>query len=92
MKEIDTIHWDKPNLNATNLSLFSGVPGGSVNVIGDFIFHLNSMWWSSTYVDLNVDTLHYDCNNYFYLSNDTEEIYLDYEDWSNGRSIRCIKD
>jgi uncharacterized protein (TIGR02145 family) len=92
MKEIDTNHWDKPNLNATNISLFSGVPAGSVNIIGDFIFQLNSMWWSSTYVNLNVDTSHYDCNNYFYLGNDTEEIYLDHRNWSDGMSIRCVKD
>ena len=92
MKEIDTLHWKNPNINASNISLFSGIPSGSVNIIGEFIFSLNSMWWSSTYVNLKVDTSHYDCNNYFYLSNDTQEIYLDYRDWSDGMSIRCVKD
>ena len=68
------------------------IPGGNVNIIGEFIFSLNSMWWSSTYLNVKVDTSHYDFNNYFYLSNDTQEIYLDYRDWSDGMSIRCVKD
>jgi uncharacterized protein (TIGR02145 family) len=48
MKEVGTTSWNSPNTDATNSSLFSGLPGGYRN---DWEYHGigdNGFWWSST--------------------------------------------
>jgi uncharacterized protein (TIGR02145 family) len=49
MKEIGTTHWITPNTGATNLSGFTGLPGGDRNVNGSFNFiGFSGSSWSST--------------------------------------------
>ena len=49
MKEEGFCHWNTPNTDATNTSLFTGLPGGFRYNTGNFSF-LNTFgaWWSST--------------------------------------------
>jgi uncharacterized protein (TIGR02145 family) len=51
MKESGTTHWNSPNTDATNLSGFTGLPGGLCNTNGAF-FNIsnNGFWWSSSEV------------------------------------------
>ncbi len=52
MKETGTTHWTSPNTGATNISGFTGLPGGSRNLGGSFGLVGNyGYWWSSTETD-----------------------------------------
>jgi uncharacterized protein (TIGR02145 family) len=49
MKEIGTIHWVSPNVDATNSSGFTGLPGGARFYDGQFNgIGIYTQWWSST--------------------------------------------
>jgi uncharacterized protein (TIGR02145 family) len=49
MKEIGTTHWTAPNTGATNLSNFTGLPGGYRSDVGTFLSIGDfGHWWSST--------------------------------------------
>jgi uncharacterized protein (TIGR02145 family) len=49
MKEVGTSSWYSPNTDATNTSLFSGLPGGNRNNNGNYNnIGNNGNWWSST--------------------------------------------
>ena len=86
MKEVGTSNWNYPNTDATNTSLFTGLPGGgrndngSYDDIGDYGF-----WWSSsefnTYAAWNryLDTNNGNANSY----NSDKRI---------GLSVRCLRD
>ena len=57
MKEVGTVSWNIPNTDATNTSLFTGLPGGYRNKAGDYCdFGYKGLWWSSTN--------HYEYNDY----------------------------
>ncbi len=48
MKEVGVINWNTPNTDATNTSLFTGLPGGFLGN-GDYVSIGNDgNWWSST--------------------------------------------
>jgi uncharacterized protein (TIGR02145 family) len=49
MKEAGTTNWNSPNTDATNTSLFTGLPGGYRYVNGNYYsIGNNGYWWSST--------------------------------------------
>jgi uncharacterized protein (TIGR02145 family) len=49
MKEVGTTKWNSPNIDATNTSLFTGLPGGYRDFNGDFSYIGGyGYWWSST--------------------------------------------
>jgi uncharacterized protein (TIGR02145 family) len=49
MKEVGTTSWDSPNTDATNTSLFTGLPGGYRNTDGNYENIRNDgYWWGST--------------------------------------------
>ena len=87
MKEVGTTSWNSPNTDATNTSLFTGLPGGnrykdgSYNSIGIF-----GNWWSSSEYKPDISwyrSLYYfSCNTYRNVSNEK-----DY-----GLSVRCLRD
>jgi uncharacterized protein (TIGR02145 family) len=81
MKEAGTINWVKPNTDATNTSLFSGLPYGELGSgYGD-----KCWWWSSTEVNFGVAKNRY-------LVYNSGNIGLDSNSKKAGFSIRCIKD
>jgi len=86
LKETDTTHWQSPNIEATNQSGFTALPGGyRFDGVFDFLRHMG-YWWSSSELE-DGDAAKYWCMNRYYC--DIEEL-IDYE--NNGFSVRCIKD
>jgi uncharacterized protein (TIGR02145 family) len=86
MKEIGTTSWISPNTDATNTSLFTGLPGGSRFSFG-FYFNvgLHGYWWSST--ENSANNAWY--RGLFSLGGDA---YRDNDGKSAGFSVRCLRD
>ena len=86
LKEVGTSSWNSTDTEATNTSLFTGLPGGLRNSDGSYsLFGNTGYFWSST--DFNRD------NTYFrnlYYTNSNVFRYLLFK--KNGMSIRCLKD
>lgn len=86
MKEIGTTHWYSPNTAATNLSGFTGLPGGYRNVDGTFyLIATDGYWWSSTAYSTGFAW-------YRDLYYDDGVLYRYYDVKSLGFSVRCLKD
>jgi uncharacterized protein (TIGR02145 family) len=86
MKETGTTHWASPNQDATNISGFTGLPGGYRYNDGTFYdIGGNGIWWGSTQVGTAyawVRNLDY---NYGYAGRyGTNK--------ENGFSVRCLRD
>jgi uncharacterized protein (TIGR02145 family) len=85
MKEVGTSKWISPNTDATNTTLFSGIPGGyrgndgNNNFIGSYGY-----WWSSS--DYNADIT---WNRSLNESSGNVNRYS--SDKVNGLSVRCLK-
>ena len=96
MKEVGTTSWDSPNTNATNTSLFTGLPGGyrkgNCNYCGDnsyegvcVLIGARGYWWSSSELSGG--------NSWFRsLSRDEGDVYRGGLDFDSGFSVRCLKD
>jgi len=86
MKEVGLCHWNTPNTDATNTSLFTGLPGGARNSIGNCIgIGDYGHWWSSTEKDTNFAWLRY-------LNNNSGGADKNYNLKKNGLSVRFIED
>ncbi len=86
MKEIGTTHWTTPNTGATNLSGFTGLPGGYRLTTGGFASIGNyGYWWSSTETNASAAW-------YRVLSYNVDELYKNYIDKRRGFSVRCLRD
>ena len=86
MKSTGTQYWKNPNVNATNSSCFSGLPGGarilgSIGFInmGDFGY-----WWSSSESTLTQAW-------YFGLFSSDGDVGKDTNNKHIGYSVRCVK-
>ncbi|GGE31766.1 FISUMP domain-containing protein [Psychroflexus planctonicus] len=77
--------WYPPNVEATNSSGFSGLPGGAV--ITNYYFDVDyyTYWWSST--EYNADRA---WHRYIYFGNDDSTKHHGNKNY--GYSCRCIKD
>ena len=87
MKEVGTTFWNTPNTNASNSSIFSGLPSGNRGDLG-FCSNMSNYcyWWSST------ENISNDEAWYRSLGYNTGEIKLEQNSKKFGYSIRCIKD
>jgi uncharacterized protein (TIGR02145 family) len=92
MKTIGTIQdgtglWNEPNEMASNVSGFSGAPGGLRNLFGDYIFGIGYLgnWWSSSEGDASYAWF---CG----LNYDVGSAGRDSDDKVNGFSVRCLRD
>ena len=86
MKEVGSTSWYSPNSDATNTSLFTGLPGGSRNLNGDYSYIGGyGNWWSSTEygTDDALDRFLYSYHGTAGRNNDNEK---------NGFSVRCLRD
>ena len=85
MKEVLTTSWKYLNTDATNTSLFTGLPGGNGGGEGFFKFGIRGYFWSSTEsTSGSAEFLILDCeNNKAYKADDSKY---------GGLSIRCLKD
>ncbi len=87
LKETGTDHWNDPNVNATNESGFTGLPGGAcrhdLEYYGFDLIGSHGHWWTSTEYNTSLGwyrMLYYDNSKIFR--------YGWYKE--NGFSIRCI--
>ena len=86
MKSTGTQYWQSPNIDATNESGFSGLPGGLRGLNGTFnLIGSYGGWWSSTEDDT---VLAWNRN----LIIDIGSASRNYAGKSSGLSVRCIKD
>jgi uncharacterized protein (TIGR02145 family) len=83
MKESGTVHWNEPNVGATNESGFTALPGG---FYGGGYSYLGSVgyWWSCTQINSAAFTRQLYYSNVFVYRNDQE--------WYRGLSVRCLRD
>ena len=87
MKEIGTTHWTTPNTGATNLSGFTGLPGGwRPNGGGFFNITNNGYWWSSTEDISTTNGFH---RNVYHSGDDLNR---NANGKKSGLSVRCIRD
>ncbi len=86
MKEVGTTNWFSPNTNATNTSLFTGLPSGTRYDDGSYHdIGTIGYWWSSQESDL-ANAWNRD------LGNSSGSSFRGNFDIGNGFSVRCIKD
>ena len=86
MKEAGILHWNNPNVGATNQSKFRALPGGYRRANGFFSSEGTSgLWWSSTLDGVD---------NAFSrtISKSSEAITRSSESVLRGQYIRCVKD
>ena len=88
MKDTGTIYWTNPNFGATNISGFSGLPGG-YRQDGGLYANVGSKgnWWSSSSYQHNTNNAM--CRN---LSSNNGTIQRFFIHKRNGYSIRCLRD
>jgi uncharacterized protein (TIGR02145 family) len=85
LKETGTTHWKNPNLEATNESGFTALPGGYRYDNGTF-YDIGSTgnWWSSTEVSAN--------NAWCYtVYNNLRNADRHYSKKTNNLSVRCVR-
>jgi uncharacterized protein (TIGR02145 family) len=86
MKEVGFVHWDSPNIGATNESGFTGMPAGDRNYQGNFanIGEVGVFYSSSESINNQV---------YFFeiLTHNVEGYITDFYP-SLGMSVRCVRD
>jgi uncharacterized protein (TIGR02145 family) len=86
MKEIGTINWVSPNTDATNASLFTGLPGGYRLYDGYcFIIGQEGYWWSST---VRITNIAWKRN----LSGSCGCVSRSSSSKESGFSVRCLRD
>jgi uncharacterized protein (TIGR02145 family) len=86
LKEVGTTSWDSPNTDATNASLFTGLPGGNRFSNGDYYnFGYYGGWWSSTERNID-DAWGRD------ISYDSGFSFRDEYNKTDGFSVRCLRD
>ncbi len=86
MKEAGTTNWHSPNTDATNSSLFTGLPGGGRSNSGDY-YDIGSygFWWSST-----EDSTYSAWGRYLIYSSGSANSTNSYK--RDGLSVRCLRD
>ena len=86
MKEVGTTNWNSPNTDATNTSLFSGLPGGYRYNGGNYYgIGYGGYWWSSTEYDTSNAWL-----RSLYNGTGNAGSGFNYKDY--GLSVRCLRD
>jgi uncharacterized protein (TIGR02145 family) len=86
IKEVGTTKWNSPNTDATNTSLFTGLPGGDRSSYGDYgSIGLDGSWWSST--EGGTDSAWFR-----HLSHNSGGAYRSYPNKRSGHSVRCLRD
>ncbi|MEI6059880.1 MAG: fibrobacter succinogenes major paralogous domain-containing protein [Bacteroidota bacterium] len=93
LKETGTTHWNDPNVGATNEFGFTALPGGARSGHGEFItVGTIGVWWTSTKIFIN-EPNPYDMAASYSIVNDWGNLnYYESASFSNGYSIRCVRD
>ena len=90
LKESGITNWESPNTGASNISGFTGLPGGILSfkdVTGPFHgVYTEGNWWNSTDdINNNYNTVHLQYNNFelYIFGGSSDDV---------GMSVRCVKD
>ncbi len=87
LKEIGTTYWSSPNDGANNETGFTALPGGSRDLIGEYVgLHSNTIWWSAT----EEDAATYAWRIYLDSGSRNADRGVGYK--RGGFSVRCLKD
>lgn len=87
LKETGLCHWITPNSSATNISGFTGLPGGARSgVTGQFNLLFNEGLWLGSSLDINSDSL------FIRTVYNSATANINYGPKRNGYSVRFIKD
>ncbi len=96
LKEIGNTHWSAENINATNSSGFTALPGGKYYVDmysgqeNDFVgMGLQAFFWTTTEHTVEWD---HDFARIYYLYDDEDEVNSYSHSKKHGLSVRCLKD
>jgi len=85
MKEAGTAHWSSLNINATNDSGFTALPGGFRADDGTFYYSVETVyWWSAT--EYGSPTA-----SYYSLLHDTDGVTVSNYLKGGGMSVRCLQ-
>ena len=89
MKEVGTTNWGSLNTDATNVSLFTGLPGGVLTYLYPPFGNQGSYgyWWSSSEISQN--TARYRCLSSNNSNSDNFDLNFFKKD---GFSVRCLRD
>ncbi len=85
LKESGTAHWNYPNLNATNVTGFSALPGGYRSLSGDFGGNGSTADFWSYSVDNSIRAWD------MYMHNDHESLIKDSISKCDGFSVRLVR-
>ena len=86
MKEVGTSNWNYPNTDATNASLFTGLPGGNRSGNGGYYgVGYDGYWWSST-----EDSTGSAWTRGLFSGSGVAASYNDVK--ADGLSVRCLRD
>jgi uncharacterized protein (TIGR02145 family) len=89
MKEEGTASWKTPNMEATNESGFTALPGGYRSYNGTFnLMRTSAYWWSTTQKSWYGSPTKV---IYRYLRYDDQALPRHIAEKSNGFSVRCVK-
>ena len=87
MKDVGTTSWNSPNTNASNTSLFTGLPGGFRRSVGNFDYiGVFGYWWTST-KDYSGNAAWYRSVSNYSGNAERNSIINGF-----GFSVRCIRD
>jgi uncharacterized protein (TIGR02145 family) len=86
MKEIGTVHWDNPNMGATNFSGFTALPGGQRDYFGAFTEIKKKGYWYG----LSLDGEMQGWSRTLFAFSPGVAAAVGADKW--GYSVRCIKD
>jgi uncharacterized protein (TIGR02145 family) len=86
LKEVGTTNWNSPNTNATNTSLFTGLPGGSRNYDGNYfgIGEYGYLWSSTENFSNHAWGRRLDYLGGSAVRDDYDKLF--------GFSVRCLRD
>jgi uncharacterized protein (TIGR02145 family) len=90
LKETGYVHWESPNIGATNSSGFTALPGGQRNeYFGGFgVIRILGTWWLSSSYDISTSLKWY-CDNYY-----ADVMYGPFAGRAvhqDGYSVRCLQ-
>jgi len=86
MKSTGTTLWVSPNTGATNISGFTGLPGGTFGGNNTFYgINTNGNWWSSSEINGSEAW-------YRYINYDNTNAARHFANKTFGHSVRCVRD
>lgn len=85
MKVVGTQMWEFTNSNVTNESGFSAVGSGGIGYPYEYSMYYNGLWWTTTSQNANTSWV-------IRLNTDMDSVIRETQFFTNGYSVRCLKD